>query len=173
MKKLRLLVTKYCPKSCEGCCNKDWNLDNLPIIDDFSKYDEILITGGEPLAKVQRDITLRIVEFIHIFNPSAQIIVYTASPSGILWLNSMYAVDGYTLTIHNESDIDALYDLNNVILSNEKYYREFYSLRLNVFKGIELPKELDLRCWTVKKDIEWIPNCPLPEDEIFMRMPNI
>ena len=173
MKKLRLLVTKYCPKSCAGCCNKDWDLDNLPVVDDFGIYDEIFITGGEPLAVGERDITLKIVEFLHIFNPNARVIIYTANPSGILWLNSMYAVDGYTLTIHNEDDIDALYDLNNVFLSNEEYYREFFSLRLNVFKGITLPEELDLRCWTVKKDIEWIPNCPLPEDEVFMRMPNI
>jgi hypothetical protein len=42
------------------------------------------------------------------------------------------------------------------------------SLRLNVFKGVSLA-ELNLSCWKVKPNIKWIKNCPLPEDEVFMR----
>jgi len=47
------------------------------------------------------------------------------------------------------------------------------SLRLNIFKGIYIPEVVDLSLWKVKKDMEWISNCPLPEDEVFMKLPNI
>ena len=41
MKKLRLLVTKNCDRSCPGCCNKDWNLDKLPNATHLN-YDEMV-----------------------------------------------------------------------------------------------------------------------------------
>ena len=40
-KKLRLLLFTNCNRGCEGCCNLDWDLASLPIVDDFSQYDEI------------------------------------------------------------------------------------------------------------------------------------
>ena len=47
-------------------------------------------------------------------------------------------------------------------------------LRLNVFKGIELPKNgIDksiLNYWQIKKDIEWLDPCPLPDGEEFKRL---
>ncbi len=49
MKKLRLIITEKCNRKCSGCCNNDWNIDKLPVITDFSKYNEIIITGGEPM----------------------------------------------------------------------------------------------------------------------------
>lgn len=49
MKKLRLLLFKECHRGCEGCCNKDWDLKSLLKADNFLPYDEILLTGGEPM----------------------------------------------------------------------------------------------------------------------------
>jgi hypothetical protein len=42
------------------------------------------------------------------------------------------------------------------------------SLRLNVFKGVSVPKTWSN--WIVKKNMVWIKNCPLPEDEVFMKL---
>ncbi len=47
-KKLRLLVTTRCPNKCPMCCNNLWDFDKLPIVDRWN-YEEIMITGGEPL----------------------------------------------------------------------------------------------------------------------------
>ena len=172
MKKLRLLVTKYCPKSCEGCCNKEWDLNNLPVVDDFSKYDEIIITGGEPLDMMTRQATLHLIDYIYTWYKEKTIILYTATGSGILWLFKQTEVNGITYTIHDESEIDNLYDVVEYFNAEAHWYPRI-SLRLNVFKGINIPENIDLSLWTIKKDIEWIKNCPLPEDEVFMRMPNI
>ena len=42
------------------------------------------------------------------------------------------------------------------------------SLRLKVFKGVDV-SGIDLSLWDVKDNIEWIKDCPLPEDEVLMR----
>lgn len=52
MRKARVLVTQKCNKSCDGCCNKSNILDSMVTItsiDDLTCYDEIMITGGEPV----------------------------------------------------------------------------------------------------------------------------
>lgn len=43
MSKLRLLLWEECNRTCAGCCNKDWNLSELPVCFDYSGYDLILI----------------------------------------------------------------------------------------------------------------------------------
>ena len=47
-KKLRLLVTTKCPNKCPMCCNNSWDFSSLPVVDRWD-YEEIMITGGEPL----------------------------------------------------------------------------------------------------------------------------
>jgi hypothetical protein len=46
------------------------------------------------------------------------------------------------------------------------------SLRLHIFEGIDISKldDIDLKNWKIKKNIKWIKNCPLPQDEVFMRL---
>lgn len=47
-KKLRLLVTAKCHNKCPMCCNNQFDIEKIPVVDRFD-YDEISITGGEPL----------------------------------------------------------------------------------------------------------------------------
>jgi len=48
MKKLRFLLWEDCNKQCSGCCNKQFDLDNLLKVSstEFQSYDEIELTGG-------------------------------------------------------------------------------------------------------------------------------
>ena len=48
-KKLRLLVTEKCHNKCPMCCNNQFDIEKIPVVDRFD-YDEISITGGEPLS---------------------------------------------------------------------------------------------------------------------------
>jgi len=171
-KKLRLLVTKDCQKSCEGCCNKDWDLDSLPIVDDFGKYNEILITGGEPLAKSIRYKIEALLNYLWYWYPNTKLYLYTASPKYLYQFDHLFEITGYTLTIHDQSDVAQFYRLNSNFLFYKDSVKDL-SLRLNIFKGVELNPDVDLSLWKIKDNIEWIPNCPLPKDEVFMKMPNI
>ena len=47
--KLRLLLFEECDRDCPGCCNRDWDLRSLPVCRDFTPYQVIMLTGGEPM----------------------------------------------------------------------------------------------------------------------------
>lgn len=162
---LRLLLTDKCNRDCEGCCNKDWDLKALPVCDDFSKFDEIILTGGE-LMLLSRDKLESVLEHIKS-QTSVKIYFYTAfrfEHSKLLWFLSQ--TDGITLTLHEQKDVNFHYWFFYEIFMQDLWLHK--SLRLNVFKGIEI-EGVPLVAWTIKKNIEWIKDCPLPENEVFMR----
>lgn len=173
MKKLRLLVTTKCHNTCKGCCNNDWDLEKLPICNDFSVWNMIMITGGEPMLCMPW--LEHLLKRIRLENRECKIILYTAIPKGIIHspygftrLIDLCLIDGITATIHVEKDVAGFEMLERSFFSVDPFRLSEMSLRLNIFKGISEIKPIFN--WTIKKDIEWIENCPLPEDETFMRL---
>lgn len=164
MKKLRLLVTDKCHRNCEGCCNKDWDLESLPVWDTLDGFDTIMFTGGEPLlfpTKLIQSITnLKI-----IIDKSPKVYVYTSICHPYVFLKVLEKCDGITLTLHDETDVDLFYLLDSCLKDDPT--RESKSLRLNIFKGVEVTPKYS--GWIIKSEMEWIKNCPLPNDEVFMR----
>ena len=162
---LRLLVTKECNRSCVGCVNEDWDLDSLPIVTDFTDYDEIILTGGEPM--LERMLVRDVIGRIREQDSSVPIYMYTAMANlDTAILLNLY-LDGITLTFHTQKDVEAFKQVKHALESPPNKGRK--SLRLNVFQGIDI-SSLDLSWWKVKDGIEWIEDCPLPENEIFGRI---
>jgi len=158
--KLRLLLFEKCNRNCPGCCNKDWNLKDLPIVESYKKYDEILLTGGEPL--LNPVLIGQTVQDIKNQNRNAKIFLYTAKVDELNDITYvMRWVDGVTITLHDQSDVKPFKEFNNFI-QLLKSYPDLFSLRLNIFKGIDV-SDVDLSLWKVKKDKEWIKDCPLPK----------
>jgi hypothetical protein len=161
--KLRLLLTEKCNRKCRGCCNKEWDLKALPICNIFSGYDEVILTGGEPMLYPPL-ISLTVNRIRQ--QTKAPIYLYTASClEPYILLRVLDSIEGLTLTLHTKKDVEPFKDFNAHILRGA----DSKSLRLNVFRGVSL-KGLDLSKWEVKKNIVWIKNCPLPKDEVFMRV---
>jgi len=155
---LRLLLFEECNRNCSGCCNKDWDLSALPREANFSRYDLIMLTGGEPM--LYPLIVLEAIVEIRK-QSSAPIIVYTAKVDDVdNTLRVLKYSDGMTVTLHDQNDVSYFDILNSNLGTNEK------SLRLNIFKGIDHD---DYPLWKVKDNIEWIKNCPLPKNEVFRR----
>lgn len=162
MKKLRLLLTKECDKGCPGCCNKDWDLDNLQICTSFKGYNEILLTGGEPMLDYK--LVYQTIKKIRKENSKAKIYMYTAKVDNLEEsFNILNMIDGITVTLHEESDVPSFLKFENYNYQHNK------SLRLNIFKGVSL-NGLEFKNWKIKDNIKWIRNCPLPKDEVFMRL---
>jgi len=164
MRKLRLLLFEECNRNCIDCCNKDWDLKSLPIEDNYRGYNEILLTGGEPMLdplliiKTIKRIQYDVSKFTKIY-------LYTAKPyPPFELLGILNFVDGITITLHEQWDVEEFRFFNNLIL-NSNINKSF---RLNIFRNIDI-SSLDLSKWKVKKDIEWIKNRPLPEGEILKR----
>lgn len=161
-KKLRLLLFETCNRSCEGCCNKDWDLTSLPICTDYSPYREILLTGGEPL--LQPELVVQAIREIRE-QTDAPIILYTADLTQPLWLFLISGlIDGLTVTLHTAEDVPLFTDFDKRFLPSDKLKQR---LRLNVFK--EAGTVTAKPHWKVKPNMEWIKDCPLPEGEVFMR----
>jgi hypothetical protein len=179
MKKLRLLLTEKCDRSCKGCCNKDWELNKLPVCKSYNGYDEIIITGGEPLLKEGL-----LYSAIGKIPENTPIILYTAKfDCPYLIRRVTEHISGITVTFHNQLDVYKFYlSMSTVVgnygrspLRNYFHRRKFAGkLRVNVFKGIDWKPLIKLipdfnKFWKVKDTITWIKDCPLPDDEVFMR----
>lgn len=163
MRKLRLLLTDKCNRNCVGCCNKDWNLASLPVCTDFDSWNMAMLTGGEPMLNPQL-----VIDVAYKFPLKTIVVVYTAKVDDITkTVEVLTHVDGMTVTLHEQSDIEPFLLFNERIFGRK--WVEQLSLRLNIFRGVQLPSGVDLRLWKVKDDIAWIKDCPLPEDEVFMR----
>lgn len=162
--KLRLLLFPECNRSCRGCCNKEWDLNKLPRASTYTNYKEIILTGGEPMLRpeVIKDTVKTIRE-----QTTTPIFLYTAKSDDIQeFLDVLKVIDGVTLTLHVPSDIITFKELSEALKGADIKGK---SLRLNVFRGVSL-KDVDTSMWIVKKNIKWIKDCPLPEDEVFLRL---
>lgn len=179
-RKLRLLVTTDCPDHCPMCCNNQFDFDKLKRVEHFD-YDEIMITGGEPLLFPNRvaELARAIKTTNSILYPqekAPKIYVYTSVASYLSFkriLNN--AVDGVVLTPHSKEDVQKFLSLNRSLGIYFKFYKiERPSLRLNLFKNIKamLPEDINLSLWQVK-DMEWVKDCPVPKGEDFRRLPNL
>jgi MoaA/NifB/PqqE/SkfB family radical SAM enzyme len=117
MKKLRLLITKYCPKRCDGCCNKQWDLNNLPIVQHFN-YDKIILTGGEPLSDQTIEKTICLLKYLNNIdiNPQRKIYLYTADYDNLYnYLFILKLLNGITITLHNKKDGKVFFETQNTI----------------------------------------------------------
>jgi hypothetical protein len=158
--KLRLVLFDECYRNCNGCCNKDWNLPNLPVCKDFQNYDSIMLTGGEPM--LHPEIIVRAIGTIRLQTKSP-IILYTALLIDKEMLGKILdCIEGVTVTLHTPKDIAPF-------LEFDRYYtgKANMSYRLNIFQDVGhvpcLPR------WKVKENITWIKNCPLPSGETLMQ----
>lgn len=171
-KTLRLLLFEECNRKCRGCSNKSWDLKNLPVCEDYSGYDEVLITGGEPLLDVHK--VKEAIYKIKEQNETAKIYVYTADVRNRDDIHELlYLVDGITLTLHTKQDAKDFYITNRrlsfLIRYEYAFKKKALSLRLNIFKNVRLTFQDNLHFWKIKNNITWIKKCPLPENETFMR----
>ena len=169
MKKLRMLITTVCNRSCSGCCNKQWDLEALPRTKYFGGYDEVIITGGEPM--LYPELVQEVAGEIRRQNQHTKIFLYTALVrfTDLSRLIREGYLDGVTVTLHEHSDLTTSF----FAFAGAPTYFPGRSFRLNVFKEARVLESmlqaLEEAGWNIRRGVEWIENCPLPEDEVFMR----
>jgi hypothetical protein len=167
--KLRLLITEECNRNCKLCCNKNWDLQALPVCSDYTGYREIILTGGEPL--LRPDLVRRVVAEIRE-QTDAPIYLYTAKIDDVRTvIDILSIIDGITVTLHDETDFVPFKRLNDYL---ERYSYLHYlpgkSLRLKSFEVLSQAWIDSLIYWDYRGCFQWIENCPLPQGEVFMRL---
>lgn len=171
-KKLRLLVLTDCPHHCPLCCNRTYNIDDIQLVNRWN-YQQIMITGGEPLLH-----PLRVIELINNIRAITRmqgtyplIFLYTSVCDSRLEKVLPY-LNGVVVTPHNVKDVREFLKTKDSLLHLNEAGQ--VSLRLNLFSNIEgmIPEGTDLSNWQIKR-IEWVKDCPVPEGEDFRRIKNL
>jgi len=135
------------------------------VVKDFTPYDEIILTGGEPM--MRPDAIWSAIVFIKSTNQHAKIILYTAMTTRPYKLRSILKhLDGLTITLHDQEDVISFVRFADM-LDKSDFSK---SLRMNVFEGVDLSDHKISFAWDLKDHIEWIEDCPLPDNEVFMRL---
>ena len=157
-RKLRLLVTTDCPNHCPLCCNNSWDFSKLPSVTSFD-YDEVMITGGEPLLFVDKVVKLarsikNLSPILYPEEDAPKIYVYTSIAAYFPIRQLLNVVDGIVLTPHSKDDVKRFIRLNErlrMYLAENPQLKS--SLRLNLFKNIKdmLPEDIDLSIWKVMR----------------------
>jgi len=167
MNKLRLILWEECHRNCPGCCNNDWDLGPLEVESDYTKYDQILLTGGEPMLYPEK-VADTILDIKAQKKSRAKIFMYTAlvtEPKAVI--NLLMMLDGITVTLHDQSDAVHHAALDRAMARHRDVLDE-KSLRINVFEGIH-PYAQPFMDWKDKAGMKWIKDCPLPKGEVLKR----
>lgn len=136
----RVIVTKKCNRKCKGCCNERLGLIDKVSFENLFKYEEICITGGEPMLMSER-----VVEMIHrlrLQGYTGKIWLYTASSRKLksYWACKMLidAVDGITYTIHHgkmetvKRDLTDLRHLDTYLKESDRSGKGYFERAISV-----------------------------------------
>ena len=159
VKKLRLLLWEECNRTCPYCVNQQWDLSALPKCRDFNGFDEVMLTGGEPMLHPER--VLDVIRYIRK-TVLAKIYVYTANVyDPLMALQVLAAADGITVTLHEPCDVSPF---QLFAQATETFDR---SKRVVVGPDVFLPS-IPVG-WLEKRIEKFVLDCPLPQGEIFRR----
>lgn len=159
MKTLRLILWRDCNRNCPKCPNK--NLPPQPPFDgDFTKYDEIILTGGEPLMRPYD--LYRVVDEIRQ-QTDVPVYMYTALAAAYPIGELLKYIQGITFTVYDRLGMAALGRLNDHLVASNLTDK---SLRLIVFGAIPIPQIVKLFWeWEYR---EYKDDCPIAPNEIML-----
>lgn len=166
-KNIHLLVTSLCERNCPFCCNKQYDLSNVPQATEkeLARAENIFITGGEPFAFARPNEIAGILKLRYL--NLHKVIVYTNAYELYRYLyngGSLCHIDGLTISIKDWTDVDCW---NNIC----KYMRHYPQCKENwlYYFDDEFIENLDTTNFVVKKRVWQKDFTPAP-DSIFRRI---
>ena len=166
MKTARVIITFNCYRNCSYCSNNYTGILSKAIkiknIEDINEFDEVCITGGEPMIKPE--LTLSVLKQLKY---NQRKFLYSAWVTNKLF-DIMPFIDGLHFTLHEKSDEDDIRQFHKLQtwIWQEEWYKT-KSIRLYVNQNIQhsihiLPflwSRLEIKPWICEAD------CTLPENE--------
>ena len=173
MKIARLLITKACQRSCSYCCNEqEGALDTMQDITvaGLQGYDQVLITGGEPMLYPQRIKAL--VKALRLQNPKVTIYLYSAYYRAAHTPQIMDMVDGIHFTLHEGTstrEISEFIQFQTCIQMFRLRGMHHKSYRLYIVPSVELLIPIRPALWSRIESFPFKEQCPLPQgEELFL-----
>jgi biotin synthase-like enzyme len=129
-KTLRLLITEKCHRKCEYCSNKfikpKKTIDKTWLIHRLKEYDELVLTGGEPILVYDEEL-LPIIRLARTWAPKTKIFVYMSLLRPLFRARIIVTlVDGLTITIRNLEDTIFLRELNSILSNDLKFIKSLH-----------------------------------------------
>lgn len=170
----RLITTFKCIRSCSYCMNtadNGWIIKNhgnpLIHIDQLLEFDEVCITGGEPLTNPEQ--VLQIVEYLRCHKPSIKIYLYTTMYNEMLAWEILPLIDGVHYTLHAPfSSLDQQRFAKFQLVAKEfpkKSFRLMISQEIDTAIPPIIPK-----VWSRIESKPWLLDCELPKHETLFLM---
>ena len=172
----RVLITKKCFRGCEGCCN-----DNIDIqmnmksanLTDLLKYDEIVLTGGEPMQ--HKGLTTKVIKDLTKLGYRGKIILYTSLITRELYyLIDRGMLQGVTFTLHDKlykNEVRRLKHFSKRLgaISPKTHMRFKIEKKIEKKHHILIAKHIKM-LWNRFESIEWFENgeCPIIEDDLLV-----
>ena len=173
-KKARLIYTLECNRNCEGCCNDSLDMCTIKTIDsiqDLNDYNEMIITGGEPMLNVKK--LKKFIQQLRENNGTrhAKIIIQTAYyHDGIHRIANrtlLREINGLNYTLHDNPSLADMIRLRALIkdlevVSSHGIFR--LNIDARVYSTHDL-SNLNLTVFDEVRKMAWKDDCPLPSGE--------
>ena len=161
---IHLLVTSLCLRNCPYCCNKQYDLNDIPYVteDELRNCHTLCLTGGEPFLFTDPRIIAKYYK--NKYSNIKKIYVYTNATelAGFLYRNKdLNYIDGVSVSIKDCMDKVCFDD---IVLY--KSIQELSSNRLYVFNNL-MPKHI--KNFEVFQR-EWQSDFKPADDSIFRRV---
>jgi organic radical activating enzyme len=176
MKTARVIITFECVRDCLNCCNKNREVLGEAnrrgwcdaTFKELAQYDEVCITGGEPMISPSRVLSLS--DAIYHYDSEVRIYSYSAWYRDLADMKDMLArLDGIHYTLHSPisyDDLQKFYRLQNYICEcNLADERNSSGCRLNIEHNIDIPINVVPSAWDRIENKSLIPDVCLPENE--------
>ena len=168
-KVIHLMTTTLCLRDCPYCCNKQYDIDQIPTVTDeeLRECEVVCLTGGEPVVFSNVE---AIAELLKRINRHLKVYLYANAvelANYFLKREDAYFsyIDGYTVSIKNEQDF---YAFEGMVKFNLENFGDGRSNRLYVYDNL-FPKEDCPECFEYF-DREWQVDFKPADDSIFRRI---
>lgn len=162
---IHLLVTSLCQRNCKYCCNKQYNLNDIPYVTNKELKDALVlcITGGEPFLFANPSSIA--TYYKNKYGNIKKIFVYTNAIELFHYLvkgGKIIDIDGLNISIKTKLDAKVF---ESCIKTNEEVTKLDYN-RLYVFDNLytENPSKFKV----IHR--EWQPNFKPANDSIFRKI---
>ncbi len=177
--KARVILTRKCNRKCPDCPNNAVDFDSIKKtnLSNLLEYDELILTGGEPM--LRGDKTLETVRQLRL-HYKKPIYLYTAHfnvKNRKYFEEILELIDGITFTLHYNATAEEVIQLLELsdIIDNYGYWRgtgDFYS-RLNIAENLCTDRFIGALkdFWDKVSELIYMEDCPVPEGEELVYLP--
>lgn len=167
---IHLLVTDLCARDCPHCCNKQYDVKDIPIVTDeeLMECHTVCLTGGEPILFADPNAISELLK--RGYGNIKAVYLYANAFELFLRLSKGYQtrfIDGFSVSIKNDRDLEAFRLL-------QKRYGSVFdgkSNRVYVFDGLLAENEAGPSFRFVKR--EWQEDFVPADDSIFRKLQGV